>query len=100
MHLKIIKLTSLCLVLFLAGCQSEKNLKILHSAHAHNDYEHGYPLFDALSDGFCSVEADVYLVDGRLLVAHDIEDVRQDRSLEELYLEPLKGRIGKNGRRV
>lgn len=100
MHLKIIKLTSLCLVLFLAGCQSEKNLKILHNGHAHNDYEHEHPLFDALSNGFCSVEADVYLVDGRLLVAHDIEDVRQDRSLEELYLEPLKARIGKNGGRV
>ena len=35
-------------------------------AHAHNDYEHTRPLFDALDHGFGSVEADVHLVDGRL----------------------------------
>src|SRR5262249_1980163 len=28
-------------------------------AHAHNDYEHTRPLFDALDQGFCSVEADI-----------------------------------------
>ena len=32
-------------------------------AHAHNDYYHTRPLLDALSHGFCSVEADVFLVD-------------------------------------
>src|SRR5262245_58578952 len=36
----------------------------LRQAHAHNDYEHPRPLFDALDQGFCSVEADIYLVDG------------------------------------
>lgn len=41
----------------------------LERAHAHNDYEHARPLFDALERGFNSVEADVHLVDGRLLVA-------------------------------
>ncbi len=46
----------------------------LPQAHAHNDYEHERPLLDALSHGFCSVEADIYLVDGALLVAHDRED--------------------------
>ncbi|MFJ6374188.1 phosphatidylinositol-specific phospholipase C/glycerophosphodiester phosphodiesterase family protein [Pseudarthrobacter oxydans] len=48
----------------------------LAQAHAHNDYEHGRPLFDALEHGFTSVEADVWLVDGELLVAHDLEDVQ------------------------
>ena len=33
----------------------------LPNAHAHNDYEHKRPLFDALDHGFCSVEADVFL---------------------------------------
>jgi hypothetical protein len=41
----------------------------LTRAHAHNDYLHARPLFDALDHGFCSVEADVWLVDGKLLVA-------------------------------
>src|SRR5512135_1483640 len=39
-------------------------------AHAHNDYQHERPLLDALDRGFCSVEADVHLVNGELLVAH------------------------------
>jgi len=62
----------------------------LEHAHAHNDYEHARPLFDALSYGFNSVEADIYLVDGELLVAHDLEDVQPDRTLERLYLAPLR----------
>ncbi len=33
-------------------------------AHSHNDYLHRRPLLDALALGFCSVEADIYLVDG------------------------------------
>lgn len=69
-------------------------------AHAHNDYEHGRPLLDALARGFCSFEADVWLVDGRLLVAHDREDVRPDRTLERLYLDPLRARVRAIGGRV
>ncbi|MHA7276389.1 phosphatidylinositol-specific phospholipase C/glycerophosphodiester phosphodiesterase family protein [Arthrobacter sp. Hz1] len=59
------------------------------AAHAHNDYEHDRPLFDALEHGFTSVEADVWLVDGELLVAHDLEDVTAGVTLESLYLDPL-----------
>lgn len=69
-------------------------------AHAHNDYEHARPLHDALDRGFCSVEADVYLVDGQLLVAHDRKDVRLERTLTALYLEPLRQRVRRNGGRV
>ncbi|WP_423462285.1 phosphatidylinositol-specific phospholipase C/glycerophosphodiester phosphodiesterase family protein [Promicromonospora sp. MS192] len=60
------------------------------AAHAHNDYEHDRPLYDALASGFTSVEADVWLVDGELLVAHDLVDVDPDRTLESLYLDPLQ----------
>ncbi|NAZ82107.1 hypothetical protein GTR02_09785 [Kineococcus sp. R8] len=62
----------------------------LPQAHAHNDYEHDRPLFDALDQGFTSVEADVYLVDGELLVAHDPEDLDPARTLQALYLDPLE----------
>ena len=65
----------------------------LYRAHAHNDYEHDRPLLDALDNGFMSVEADIFLVDGELLVAHDREDVDPVRTLESLYLEPLKARV-------
>jgi hypothetical protein len=62
----------------------------LAQAHAHNDYEHDRPLFDALEHGFTSVEADVWLVDGELRVAHDLEDARPGATLESLYLDPLE----------
>jgi len=72
----------------------------LLQAHAHNDYEHPRPLLDALSHGFTSVEADIYLVDGKLLVAHDRSGVRPDRTLEALYLEPLRQWTRRHGGRV
>jgi hypothetical protein len=65
----------------------------LPQAHAHNDYEHARPLFDALDEGFTSVEADIYLVGGELLVAHDPEDLDPARTLTSLYLEPLRQRV-------
>jgi hypothetical protein len=68
----------------------------LARAHAHNDYEHERPLFDALDRGFTSVEADVWLVGDQLLVAHDLVDVQPDRTLESLYLDPLRGIVKRN----
>ena len=72
----------------------------LINAHAHNDYEHDQPLLDALDQGFTSVEADVFLVEGQLLVAHDFINVSKDRTLENLYLQPLQKRAKDNDGRV
>lgn len=65
----------------------------LAQAHAHNDYEHARPLHDALDHGFTSVEADIYLVAGELLVGHDPEDLTPERTLRSLYLDPLRHRV-------
>ena len=72
----------------------------LARAHAHNDYEHARPLADALDRGFASVEADIYLVNGELLVAHDRDSVRAGRTLERLYLDPLRARARHQGGHV
>jgi len=72
----------------------------LPQAHAHNDYEHARPLHDALGHGFCSVEADVWLVNDQLLVAHGLKDAKPDRTLQALYLDPLRERATRNGGRV
>ena len=69
-------------------------------AHAHNDYEHDRPLLDALDHGFCSVEADVFAIDGELRVAHDRPDTRPGRTLQKLYLDPLRARVTKNDGKV
>jgi hypothetical protein len=62
-------------------------------AHAHNDYLHERPLLDALDQGFCSVEADIFLVDGELRVGHSALELRKGRTLEALYLKPLAERV-------
>ncbi|HLN30768.1 MAG TPA: phosphatidylinositol-specific phospholipase C/glycerophosphodiester phosphodiesterase family protein [Gemmataceae bacterium] len=72
----------------------------LEHAHAHNDYEHKRPLFDALDHGFCSVEADVFLIKDQLLVGHTSKDLRPERTLEKLYLDPLRERIRSNQGRL
>jgi glycerophosphoryl diester phosphodiesterase len=57
-------------------------------------------LLDALDQGFGSIEADVHLIDGRLLVAHDRSEVMLERTLAALYLDPLRERVKRNGGRV
>jgi hypothetical protein len=83
------------------ACAAEPNPPTpLARAHAHNDYEHARPLLDALDHGFCSVEADIWLVNGQLLVAHDLKDARPERTLQALYLDPLRLRVSQNGGKV
>ncbi len=72
----------------------------LQRAHAHNDYRHEVPLGDALQHGFCNVEADLFLVEGEMLVGHDRNELKPARTLEALYLKPLATRVAQNAGRV
>jgi len=92
--------SKLFLLLLASGSLAAENPRPLLEAHAHNDYEHTRPLLDALDNGFCSVEADIYLSDGKLLVAHEARDLKAERTLEKLYLDPLKDRAVKKGGRI
>jgi hypothetical protein len=64
-------------------------------AHSHNDYEHSRPLLDALDQRFYSVEADIWLEEGSLLVSHHAGDYKG--SLKDLYLDPLQEKVNKKG---
>jgi hypothetical protein len=92
--------TFLATVLVAFSLTAQDQPKPLTRVHAHNDYEHKRPLFDALDHGFCSVEADIYLVNGQLLVAHMRNQVKPERTLQTLYLDPLKERVRRNQGRV
>ena len=98
------RLLSLCvlpLVLTAAtAAEPQPTPQPLPQAHAHNDYLHKRPLLDALDHGFCSVEADIWLRDGKLLVAHDARDLKSERTLEALYLDPLRTRVTANDGRA
>lgn len=65
--------------------------------HSHNDYLRPAPLRLALRHGFHSVEADVFLRDGELLVGHEEWMLQASRTLERLYLDPLRERVAANG---
>jgi glycerophosphoryl diester phosphodiesterase len=95
------KAIAVLLLLCAAGAfgQQAAPTPLLH-AHAHNDYEHPQPLFDALAHGFTSVEADIFLVGDNLLVGHSFFELRPERTLKALYLDPLRKLVKENGGRV
>ncbi|MFM9872803.1 MAG: hypothetical protein ACKVQS_04980 [Fimbriimonadaceae bacterium] len=71
------------------------------NGHSHNDYLQTRPLWAALEAGMCSIEADVFLIDGELRVGHDLEAAKKGPSLYLAYILPLVelekvgGRLGK-----
>jgi hypothetical protein len=99
----IVRIAHLCCAVFLLAENATSEEKPAASVqpraggHAHNDYLHKRPLLDALDHRFISVEADVFLVEGKLLVAHDAKDLRPDRTLVALYLDPLRERAAAHG---
>jgi len=70
----------------------------LRRAFAHNDNTQPRPLYDALEHGFTAVEADVFLVDGQLLLGHGRKDVVPGRTLASVYLDPLADLVERHGR--
>jgi len=56
--------------------------------HSHNDYLRPRPLADAIENGFRSVEADIWLDGGELIVGHDL--LAFVGTLQTLYLDPLQ----------
>lgn len=69
------------------------------NAHAHNDYEHPLPFYTAFNAGFGSIEADVFPVNGVLLVAHSKNALLPQNTLKRLYLEPLLKELKNNKNR-
>ncbi|HEY9533024.1 MAG TPA: phosphatidylinositol-specific phospholipase C/glycerophosphodiester phosphodiesterase family protein [Mucilaginibacter sp.] len=94
------KKAMLIVLLFLfplfAGAQS----LMLVNGFAHNDYRHKRPLFDAEKNGYTHIEADVFLHDNKLVVAHINPYFKKKRTLESLYLAPLFKQVTANNGNV
>ena len=76
-------------------------------AHSHNDYFRSVPFYKAYSLGFGSIEADILVVDGQVIVAHDKKGVDPKRTLKRLYIDPIveqmnlhEGKIYPNGKKL
>ncbi|MHC0446420.1 alkaline phosphatase [Flavobacterium sp. 3-218] len=74
------------------GANAQNPVKV----HSHNDYNNTIPFWDAYSNGATSIEADIFLKDNNLYVAHDKESITASRTLEELYLKPLETALKMN----
>ncbi|HSF53626.1 MAG TPA: alkaline phosphatase [Algoriphagus sp.] len=58
--------------------------------HSHNDYLRNVPFWEAFGAGTTSIEVDVILQDGSLMVAHERESIKPELTLKSLYLEPIQ----------
>lgn len=79
-------ITLFCLQFFLFTQAQEYNSSNIHS---HNDYVGSLPFFGAYSNEAGVIEADVFLINNELFVAHTAKEVKQHNTLKSLYLEPL-----------
>jgi alkaline phosphatase len=64
--------------------------KAAFAVHSHNDYLQPVPFWDAYSAGCASIEVDVILQEGELMVAHEKESIQASRTFESLYLKPIQ----------
>ena len=86
-------------VLLFAPLAFTQNIKAYTTAeaHSHNDYTRKKPFFDAYEQQFGSIEADLFLVDDSLYVAHDQKEINRKRTFAALYLQPILEQTQKNG---
>ena len=79
----------LCATIHLAAAQENRLVKI----HSHNDYHQTVPFWNAYSNGMNSIEIDIYLKRDTLYVTHGASEIIPDRTIENLYFEPLSGAL-------
>jgi alkaline phosphatase len=85
-------LITTCCAVSIASAQSINSSNIF----SHNDYKNPVPFYQAYDLQVGYIEADVFLLDGNLLVAHEAKELDNTKTLETLYLKPLQEKILQN----
>ncbi|MBC6999067.1 alkaline phosphatase [Cytophaga sp. FL35] len=83
---KLLLITGLFFGIQLSFAQNSTSFKV----HSHNDYLQDVPFWKAFSAGANSVEADLFLVNDSLFVAHTASEIEEHRDFERLYLQPIQ----------
>jgi alkaline phosphatase len=86
----------LCIPLIFIGLYSSAQPLL----HAHNDYQKPEPLTNALRNKVFSIEADVFLVNNTLRVAHDKKELNAAPALQSLYLKPIIDLFGSHNNQI
>jgi len=95
---KVIFLIIAALGIILSAAAQTKTYTVA-DAHSHNDYMNNIPFFRAYEKGFGSIEADVFAVNGQLMVAHEKRFIAANRSLKILYTDPLTEKLKRDPNR-
>ena len=89
---------NLIAILFISLCFSlnAQTTYTTLNAHSHNDYEQKTPFFLAYNAHFGSIEADIWAVNGQLLVAHSKDQLKTERTLDKHYIQPILTKFREN----
>ena len=85
------------LVFFISSFFMRAQVSPIAQGHSHNDYDRENPLFDALDAGMTSIEIDIILVNGIIIVAHDEEEFDAANTIDKIYFKPISKLIKKRG---
>lgn len=81
--------SSIALFIVLISPASAQKKYTASDIHSHNDYSRPEAFYHAFNAGAGAIEADIYLRDGKLIVAHDTTKTKRLISLREMYLQPI-----------
>lgn len=84
------------ILLLITAVANAQQVYTTAKAHSHNDYQQKNPFWNAWKQQFGSIEADIFLDNGQLLVAHDKQQLQRRWTLDSLYFQPLQQCIAKN----
>ena len=90
--MKKIKLIYILINIFFLNASFGQHYNV-SNAHSHNDYQNPIPFFTAHEQGFGSIEVDIFYYNDSLFVGHTFGDIQKKRTLQALYLEPIKNKI-------
>ena len=83
-------ITFFCLQFFLFAQAQEYSSSNIHS---HNDYAGKLPFYEAYSNETGVIEADVFIVNNELFVAHTSKEINAQNTLKSQYLDPLSNKL-------
>ncbi|RVU00424.1 hypothetical protein EOD41_13175 [Mucilaginibacter limnophilus] len=100
LHWLFTRVLTLVIISFCIVCKAICQDTSFPQGFAHNDYLHKRPLNEALENGFTHIEADVHLLNGKLIIAHYFPYFKSQRTLEKVYLKPLAAYLLRDSQKV
>ena len=79
-----------CLVLLIIWFGAPYLIAQQFQIHSHNDYHQNVPFWSAYANGLNSIEVDIFLKGDTLFVTHDEDEIIENRTIENLYLQPIQ----------